>query len=68
MTRPSHLTTQQAARFVGVSHAAVQDRVRRDRLPWIVEQGTKMFAVTDLRAWKREIAKREQAADATVDA
>ena len=50
---PSHLTVVQAARFVGVSHSAVSQRITSGKLPWREIEGIVMVATSDCRRWMR---------------
>ncbi len=52
--RVSHLTVMQTARFVGISHSAVSQRVTSGSLPFVEVCGINMIAVDDVRRLWRE--------------
>jgi hypothetical protein len=54
---PSHLTVVQAARFVGVSHGAVSQRIANGKMPSREIEQVVMVATGDCRRWMRERAK-----------
>ena len=50
---PSHLTVVQAARFVGVSHGAVSQRIANGKMPSREIEQVVMVATSDCRRWMR---------------
>ncbi len=58
----SHLTYAQAARFLGITWAAVQERVKRGSLTMIEEEGVKMIPKSELVSEKGADAGRRESA------